>query len=47
MDFYSLAPIAAALDVAYQFVMTLSTWLAPLAGTNSAALAIMVGMTPT
>ncbi len=42
MDFYSFAPIATALDVAYQLVMTLSSWLAPLAGANSAALAIVV-----
>lgn len=42
MDFYSFAPIATALDVAYQLVMTLSSWLAPLAGSNSAALAIVV-----
>lgn len=42
MDFYSFAPIATALDVAYQLVMTLSSWLAPLAGSNSAAFAIVV-----
>lgn len=42
MDFYSFAPVAAALDAAYQFLITLSGWLAPLAGANSAALSIVV-----
>lgn len=42
MDFYSFAPIAAVLDGAYTVVTTIATWLAPLAGGASSALAIVL-----
>lgn len=42
MDLYSFAPIAAILDFAYSFVQSLSQLLAPLAGSASAAAAIVV-----
>ena len=42
MDFYSFGPIAAVLDAAYRLVTFLGDVLAPVAGTASAALAIVV-----
>lgn len=42
MDFYSFAPIAAVLDVAYTAVTALSSSLTPLAGVTSAAIAILI-----
>lgn len=42
MDFYSFAPIAAVLDVAYTAVTALSSLLTPLAGGGSAAIAIVI-----
>ncbi len=42
MDFYSFAPIAAVLDGAYTIVTTLASWLAPVAGSASAATAIVL-----
>lgn len=42
MDFYSFAPIAAVLDGAYLVVTTIASWLDPLAGSASAALAIVL-----
>lgn len=42
MDFYSFAPIAAVLDGAYTVVTTLASWLSPLAGDASAAIAIVL-----
>lgn len=42
MDLYSFAPIAAVLDGAYTIVRTLASWLAPVAGGASAAIAIVL-----
>lgn len=42
VDFYSFAPIAAVLDGAYTIVTTLASWLAPVAGSASAATAIVL-----
>ncbi|HWI31024.1 MAG TPA: membrane protein insertase YidC [Microbacterium sp.] len=42
MDLYSFGPIAVVLDGAYAAVMSLSSLLTPLAGTASAALAIVL-----
>jgi YidC/Oxa1 family membrane protein insertase len=42
VDFYSFAPIAAVLDGAYTVVTTLASWLAPIAGSASAAIAIVL-----
>jgi YidC/Oxa1 family membrane protein insertase len=42
MDLYSLGPIAAVLDTASGFVLSVADALGPLAGVNSAALAIIV-----
>ncbi len=42
MDFYSFAPVATVLDLAYSLVAALAAALAPLAGGHSAALAVVV-----
>jgi YidC/Oxa1 family membrane protein insertase len=42
VDFYSFAPIAAVLDTAYNAVTAFSSLLAPLVGTASAAVAIIL-----
>lgn len=42
MDFYSFAPIAAVLDGAYTVVTTIASWLTPIAGGASAAVAIVL-----
>lgn len=42
MDLYSFAPIAAALDVAHTAITALISLLAPVAGTYSAALAVVL-----
>jgi YidC/Oxa1 family membrane protein insertase len=42
VDFYSFAPIAAVLDAGYSVVTGLATFLTPLAGPASSALAIIV-----
>jgi YidC/Oxa1 family membrane protein insertase len=42
VDFYSFAPIAAILDLAYAGVTALSTLVAPLAGDAAAALAVVL-----
>lgn len=42
MDLYSFGPIAAALDTASGFVLSVADALGPLAGANGAALAIVV-----
>ena len=40
MDFYSLAPVATVLDLAYAGLTALTEWLEPLAGSGAAALAV-------
>ena len=42
MDIYSFAPIAAVLDGAYNVVISLASWLSPLAGDASAALTVVL-----
>jgi YidC/Oxa1 family membrane protein insertase len=42
VDFYSFAPIAAVLNAGYSVVTGLATFLTPLAGSGSSALAIIV-----
>lgn len=42
MDFYSFAPIAAVLDGAYTVVTAIASWLTPIAGGASAAVAIVL-----
>jgi YidC/Oxa1 family membrane protein insertase len=42
VDFYSFAPIAAVLDGAYAVVTTLASWLDPIAGSASTAVAIVL-----
>jgi YidC/Oxa1 family membrane protein insertase len=42
VDFYSFAPIAAVLDAAYNVVTALASFLTPLAGSASAAVAVIL-----
>ncbi len=42
MDFYSFGPIAAVLDAAYSLVSTIAEALAPIAGSASAAVAVVL-----
>lgn len=42
MDFYSFAPIAAVLDAAYSVVTSLASFIEPVAGSASAALAVVL-----